>query len=116
MLGVTYNPSERLSLGVNLGLHSYVSQGGTGYLPDSNQTTRTFFATWKFSPAWSLTASTESDDMVFTDPGQGPVSNQIYTATVNYQPEKSRWGAALTLDKQSGSSPTYINLATGKPS
>lgn len=109
-LGITYNPTDKLNLGLNLSRRSYLSSGGVGYLADSNQNTRTLFATWRFSPFWSLTTSLGSDKLVFTDAGRGAVSNNLTTVSLNFQPEKRPWGAGLTLNRQSGSSPTYITL------
>jgi hypothetical protein len=109
-LGITYNPSDKLNLGLNLARRSYLSRGGVGYLADSNQNTRTLFATWRFSPTWSLTSSLGTDNLVFTDPGRGAVSNNMSTVSLNYQPAKRPWGLGLTLNRQSGSSPTYISL------
>ena len=114
-LGVLYNPSEKLSLGLNLAEQTYNVTGGQGYLPDSRETTETLFATYKIASAWSAMFSAESDKEIFTTAGQGPVTNRIYTGSLNYQPEKSRWDAALQANLQSGSSPTYIMFGDRQP-
>ncbi len=111
-LGITYQPSERLNLGVNLSNRKYLSSGGMGYLADSDQTTRNLFATWRFSPTLSLTASLGSDRLAFLDPGKGAISNNMYTASFNYQPENTNWGLGLTLNKQTGASPVYLDFGS----
>ncbi len=109
-LGITYSPSDKLNLGINLARRSYLSSGNVGYLADSVQNTHNLFATYRFSPTWSLTTSLGNDKLVFTDPGRGAVSNNIYTASLNYQPQQAPWGLGLTLNKQRGASPTYVSF------
>lgn len=111
-VGINYQVSDRLSLGANWGNRKYLSGGGLGYLADSQQTTQNFTMTWRFSPTLSLTGSVGIDQLDFLDPGRGSVSNDTYAASVNYQPLNSPWGLGVTLNRQMGASPTYIDIGS----
>ncbi|HEY3398370.1 MAG TPA: hypothetical protein VGM19_12015 [Armatimonadota bacterium] len=109
-LGITYQLSDALSLGANYGQRKYTSGGTVGYLADSNQTTTNVFANWKVSPTLTLSTTAGTDNLKFLDAGRGAVTNNIYSATLNYQPAKVPWGVGLSLNRQTGSSPTYISF------
>ncbi|NLO72870.1 MAG: hypothetical protein GX100_02015 [candidate division WS1 bacterium] len=109
-LALTYQVSNALSCGLSLGRHKYNTSGGIGYLANSLQDTRNLFFTWRFSPAMSLTSSFGTDRLNYLDEGRGEVTNNTYSASVNYQPSGSLWGTGITFSRQTGSSPTYINF------
>lgn len=109
-LSLNYQPMDRLNLNLSLGQRKYLSGGGVGYLTDSDQTTRNLFLTWRLSDTFSLTTGYGTDKLDFLEAGRGAVSNNMYTASLNYQPLHTHWGAGLTVNRQSGASPTYIGF------
>ena len=110
--GLNYQFSDRLAAGVNWGTRKYLSGGGLGYLADSQQTTQNFTLTWRFSPTLSLSGSLGTDRLEFLQAGRGSVSNDTYAASINYQPLNTPWGLGVTLNRQTGASPTYIDIGS----
>lgn len=109
-LSLNYQPADRINLSLSLGQRKYLSGGGVGYLADSSQTTRNLFLTWRLSDTFSLTTGYGTDKLDFLETGRGAVSNNMYTASLNYQPLNTNWGAGLTVNRQTGASPTYIGF------
>ncbi len=112
-LSLTYQPSSRLAFDLSLGTRKYVS-GGTGYLSDSNQTYRNASMMWQLSDALTLQAAYGNDTMRYLEEGQGAVSNRTMSLGLNFRPSQSKWGGSIMLNKQTGSSPTYLGFGRGQ--
>ena len=111
-LGIDYRLSDALSLNFNTRRRKYTSGGGAGYLADSNQRSRSLSVTWRASDTFTVTSSLSKDNLNFLQEGRGAVNNRMLNVSLNYQPPDQPWGANVSLNRMSGSSPTYINIGS----
>lgn len=113
-LGITYRPTDKLSLDFNMMSRKYSSAGTVGYLADSNQTTRGLNVSYMLSDALSLNAAYTSDRMTFLDENQGSVINNTLGVGANYRPSGTPWSFGLNYNMISGSSPTYSGFGANQ--
>ncbi len=109
-LRVSYRPADKLTLDLLLGRRKYTSGGSVGYLADSDQNTRNLSLNYRASDEWGLNLMYGTDTMDFLQEGRGSVSNRMTSLSVNYQPREKPYTAGLSLNLQSGSSPTYLGF------
>jgi hypothetical protein len=109
-LRISWQPSSRLSLDAMIGQRKYTSGGSVGYLADSNQTTRNLSVNYRASDEWGINAMWGTDMMDFLQEGRGAVSNDMLSLGASYQPEGKPYNAGLSLNLQTGSSPTYVGF------
>ncbi len=109
-LRISWQPSSKLSLDGMIGQRKYTSGGSVGYLAASNQTTRNISANYRASDEWGINAMWGTDMMDFLQEGRGAVSNDMLSLGVSYQPEGKPYNAGMSVNLQSGSSPTYVGF------
>ncbi len=107
---ISYRPTERLFVDMNLGSRLYTSGGGIGYLADSNQNSRNLSLTWMASDAITLSLTYGRDSLKFLEEGRGTVTNNLLSLNTNYAPPNKPWSVGLALNKSTGQSPTYIGF------
>ena len=109
-LRISWQPSNKLSLDGMIGQRKYTSGGSVGYLADSDQTTRNLSVNYRASDEWGINAMWGTDMMEFLQEGRGAVSNDMLSLGVSYQPEGKPYNAGLSVNMQTGSSPTYVGF------
>lgn len=113
-VNLTWRPTDSVNLTIAGGKRNYRSGGGVGYLADSTQTYYNATVGWQPAREWGLTATWGTDELRYLEEGRGAVLNDLFTLGLNYRPEGQPWGLALNLNKQSGSSPTYIGFGASQ--
>jgi len=109
-LDISYLLSDDVSLSFNTRRRKYTSGGGAGYLADSNQRSHSLSASWRATDALTVTGTLSKDNLNFLSEDQGAVTNNMLNLSLNYQPPGRRWGGSLSMNRMSGSSPTYIEI------
>jgi len=109
-LRVSYRPTDKVTLDLLLGRRKYTSGGSVGYLADSDQNTRNLCVNYRASDEWGLNLMYGTDNMEFLQEGRGSLTNRMVSLGVNYQPQEKPYTAGLSLNLQSGSSPTYLGF------
>ncbi|MCX7599557.1 MAG: hypothetical protein N2512_11940 [Armatimonadetes bacterium] len=112
-VNLSYQPSARLSLDFSAGRRTYRA-GNTGYLADSDQDFRNVSLMWQVSDALALQAAYGTDDMLYLSEDGGRIANKMLSLGLSFRPPDSRLGAALTMTRQTGSSPTYVGFGRGQ--
>lgn len=111
---LTWRPLDNLNLTFAAGKRDYRSGGGVGYLADSTQTYYNATVGWQAWRDLGLTATWGTDELRYLEEGRGAVLNDLLALGVTYRPEGQPWGLSLNMNKQSGSSPTYIGFGAGQ--
>ncbi len=109
-LDVNYRPSDKVWLSFNTRRRKYSSGGGAGYLADSDQRSNSVSLSWQASDTLTVNTALSKDNLSFLQEGYGAVNNKMLTVGLNYQPRDCPWGASLSMNRMSGSSPTYIEI------
>lgn len=113
-LSVRYAPSQRLSFDFALNKRDYTSGGSVGYLADSNQLTKSLSMLYQLNDSLTLNASFNKDTLVFLEEGRGTVANNLTTLAANYRKPDSLWNLTLSVNKMTGSSPTYTGYGSNQ--
>ncbi len=109
-LGINYLLSDDVSLSFNTRRRQYTSGGGAGYLADSDQRSHSLSASWRATDALTVSGTLSKDNLDFLSGDQGAVANNMLNIGLSYQPPEQRWGVSLSMNRMSGSSPTYIEI------
>ncbi len=109
-IDLSYRPTSRVTLSLSGQQRDYTSGGSVGYLADSNQTSYNLSVGWQPTSEMSVTTLLGSDRMKFLEEGRGAVINDMIALSINYRPEGAPWGLNVNLNRQKGSSPTYIGF------
>jgi hypothetical protein len=93
---------------LDTGQRKYLSGGGSGYLSDSDQKYRSLAVSWRATSEITLTTNFSEDDLQFLEAGRGAVTNDSVIMGLNYRPKNKPWDLNVSLNRMSGSSPSYI--------
>ncbi len=111
-VSASYQPTDKLTLTLTAGQRDYISGGGRGYLADSSQDYHNLGLSWQATDEVTLTTSFSRDDLQFLQEGRGAVNNNSTVVGLNYQPQDKPWGVNLSMNRMSGTSPSYIQIGS----